>query len=235
MLAYPESVLMSGRILVVEDEAELADFLLRGLREEGFAVDHEANGLNALRRLQHESWDLALLDWRLPGLSGLEVLRQLRLTSDELPILVLTARDSVSDRVLGLNTGADDYLCKPFAFDELLARVRALTRRNRGRARNVLEHQDVCVNILTRRAERAGVPLSLTAKEEALLIYFLRHPGEVLTRARIFEQVWDDRYDHSSNTIEVHIRNLRGKLEAGGRSRLIHTLRHRGYVFGDPE
>jgi len=226
---------MSGRILVVEDEAELADFLVRGLREEGFAVDHASDGREALQRLQHEEWDLALLDWRLPGMSGLDLLKQVRLTSQELPILFLTARDSVSDRVLGLNSGADDYLCKPFAFDELLARVRALTRRLRGSTNNLLEYQDVRVNVLTRRAERDGLTLSLTAKEEALLVYFLRHKGEVLTRARIFEQVWDDRYDHTSNTIEVHVRNLRCKLEAGGRSRLIHTLRHRGYLFGEPE
>lgn len=222
------------RILVVEDEMELADFLVRGLREEGFAVEHSADGRDALPRLNREHWDLVLLDWRLPGMDGLEVLKRFRQKEQGAPVLFLTARDAVADRVAGLNAGADDYLPKPFAFDELLARVRALTRRRDRAADQLLRFDDVCLNLLTRRAERAGVPMNLTAKEETLLAFFLRHPGEVLTRTRLYENVWDERYDGFSNTLEVHVRNLRGKLESGGRSRLIHTLRHRGYVFGEP-
>ena len=147
-------------------------------------------------------------------------------------MLFLTARDAVSDRVRGLDSGADDYLCKPFAFDELLARVRALARR-RGAAGTVLSYEDVRVDLATQRAERAGRPLELTAKEQALLVFFLRHPGEVLSRTRIYEHVWDERYDGLSNTLEVHIMELRRKLEAHG-PRLIHTVRGRGYLFDAP-
>src|SRR5262249_30099369 len=150
----------------------------------------------------------------------------------ETPVLFLTARDAVSDRVRGLDSGADDYLCKPFAFSELLARVRALTRRRERTASTVLSYQDIRIDLATHRADRAGNPLDLTVKEEALLVFFLRHPGEVLSRTRIYEQVWDERYDGVSNTLEVHLVELRRKLEAHG-PRLIHTLRGRGYLFGD--
>jgi DNA-binding response OmpR family regulator len=146
--------------------------------------------------------------------------------------LFLTARDAVSDRVCGLDAGADDYLCKPFAFDELLARVRALARR-RGAAGTVLGYEDVRVDLATQRAERAGRPLELTAKEQSLLVFFLRHPGEVLSRTRIYDHVWDERYDGLSNTLEVHVMELRRKLEAHG-PRLIHTRRGRGYVLEGP-
>jgi len=222
------------RFLVVEDEPELADFLVRGLREEGFAVEHCADGRDGLARLNRESWDLVLLDWRLPGLDGLEVLKRFRERQQTTPVLFLTARDAVADRVTGLNAGADDYLPKPFAFDELLARVRALTRRRDGATESVLRYEDVSIDLLSRSATRGGLPLNLTAKEEALLGYFLRHPGQVLSRSRIYENVWDERYDGLSNTLEVHVLKLRGKLETRGRSRLIHTLRQRGYLFGAP-
>jgi two-component system copper resistance phosphate regulon response regulator CusR len=223
---------MGIRILVIEDEAAIADFVIRGLREEGFTVEHAADGESAWHLMQHGPWDLVLLDWWLPGQDGLALLRRFRQTDRTTPVLFLTARDAVSDRVRGLDVGADDYLCKPFAFEELLARVRALSRRRQRDADTVLRHEDVWLDLATHRAERAGRPLELTAKEHALLVFFLRHPGEVLSRTRIYEHVWDERYDGLSNTLEVHIVELRRKLEAHG-PRVIHTLRGRGYVFGE--
>ncbi len=222
---------MGLRILLIEDEAAIADFIVRGLREEGFNVRHAADGDEGWHSLQAGPWDVVLLDWWLPRADGLTLLRRFRQAGHDTPVLFLTARDAVSDRVRGLDGGADDYLCKPFAFDELLARIRALTRRQ-GRARDsVLSFDDVTVDLATHRAERAGKNLDLTAKEQALLVFFMRHPGEVLSRTRIYDQVWDDRYDGLSNTLEVHVMELRRKLEAHG-PRLIHTLRGRGYLFG---
>jgi two-component system copper resistance phosphate regulon response regulator CusR len=231
LLPAAEESQMGVRILVVEDEAEIADFLVRGLREEGFTVEHAGDGESAWHALSTTSWDAVLLDWWLPGPDGLSLLRRFRQRDRATPVLFLTARDAVSDRVRGLDGGADDYLCKPFAFEELLARVRAMVRRRDGGA-TVLNHSGVRLDLATRRAERDGRPLNLTAKEEALLLFFLRHPGEVLTRTRIYEHVWDERYDGLSNTLEVHVMELRRKLEANG-PRLIHTLRGRGYLFGD--
>jgi two-component system copper resistance phosphate regulon response regulator CusR len=223
---------MGIRILVIEDEPPIADFLVRGLREEGFTVEHAADGEAGWHALQGGPWDLVLLDWWLPGPDGLTLLRRFRAAGHDAPVLFLTARDAVSDRVRGLDAGADDYLCKPFAFDELLARVRALARR-RGGGSTVLSYADVRVDLATQRAERAGRPLELTAKEQALLVFFLRHPGEVLSRTRIYDHVWDERYDGLSNTLEVHVMELRRKLEAHG-PRLIHTRRGRGYVLEGP-
>src|SRR2546421_2001438 len=158
---------MGVRILVVEDEAAIADFLTRGLREEGYTVEHAADGVDGWHRLRTESWDLVLLDWWLPGRDGLDILRRYRQDQGAAPVLFLTARDAVSDRVRGLDGGADDYLCKPFAFAELLARVRALARRPRHAADTVLRFADVAVDLVTHRATRAGKPLRLTAKEQA--------------------------------------------------------------------
>jgi two-component system copper resistance phosphate regulon response regulator CusR len=224
---------MGIRILVVEDEEEIADFLTRGLREEGYTVEHAADGIDGWHRMRSESWDLVLLDWWLPGSDGLSLLHRFRQVGNTTPVLFLTARDAVSDRVRGLDGGADDYLCKPFAFEELLARVRSLVRRQDRRPGTVLRHGDVHIDLATQRAERAGRRLELTAKEQALLVLFLRHPGEVLSRTRIYEQVWEERYDGVSNTLEVHVMELRRKLEAFG-PRLIATVRGRGYVFGAP-
>ena len=223
---------MGIRFLVIEDEPPIADFLVRGLREEGFTVGHAADGDAAGEALRAGPWDLVLLDWRIPGPDGVDVLRRFRRREPDTPVLFLTARDAVGDRVRGLDAGADDYLCKPFAFDELLARVRALARR-RGGGSTVLSYADVRVDLATQRAERAGRPLELTAKEQALLVFFLRHPGEVLSRTRIYDHVWDERYDGLSNTLEVHVMELRRKLEAHG-PRLIHTRRGRGYVLEGP-
>ncbi len=221
---------MGVRILVVEDEDGIADFLVRGLREEGFTVERAADGDDAWHRLATDTWDAVVLDWWLPGPDGLTILRRLRDAENATPVLMLTARDGVPDRVRGLDAGADDYLCKPFAFDEFLARVRAVARRRVGDAGSVLAHAGVRIDLATQRAERAGARLDLTAREYALLVFFLRHPGEVLSRTRIYEHVWDERYDGLSNTLEVHVMELRKKLEARG-PRLIHTLRNRGYRF----
>ena len=224
---------MGIRILVIEDEKEIADFVVRGLREEAFTVEHAADGDTGWHYLQTRSWDAVVLDWWLPGQDGLTLLRRFRQENRDTPVLFLTARDAVSDRVRGLDAGADDYLCKPFAFEELLARIRALARRQQRQPGSVLSHLDVAVDLATHRVQRAGHVLDLTAKEQALLVFFLRHPGEVLSRTRIYEHVWDERYDGLSNTLEVHVMELRRKLEAHG-PRLIHTLRGRGYLFGDP-
>ena len=222
---------MGIRVLVIEDEPGIADFVVRGLREEGFTVEHAADGDSGWHALNTAGWDLVLLDWWLPGSDGLTLTRRFRAAGGTTPVLFLTARDSVPDRVRGLDAGADDYLCKPFAFEELLARVRALVRRPARSADTILTHADVRLDLATHRADRAGARLDLTPKEEALLLFFLRHPGEVLSRTRIYEHVWDERYDGLSNTLEVHVMELRRKLEAHG-PRLIHTARGRGYLFG---
>jgi two-component system copper resistance phosphate regulon response regulator CusR len=223
---------MGIRILLIEDEDEIADFLVRGLREEGFAVERAADGDEGWHHLKTGHWDVVLLDWWLPVVDGLSLLQRYRQVGHTAPVLFLTARDAVSDRVRGLDGGADDYLCKPFAFEELLARIRVLVRRQDRAASTVVCHGDVRVDLATQRVERAGHSLDLTAREYALLVFFLRHPGEVLSRTRIYEQVWDERFDGLSNTLEVHVMEVRRKLEAHG-PRLIHTLRNRGYRLGD--
>ncbi len=226
---------MSIRVLVVEDETNIADFLMRGLREEGYLVEHAADGSKAWTALRGSEWDLVLLDWWLPDQDGLTLLQRFRQLGGRTPVLFLTARDAVSDRVRGLDAGADDYLAKPFAFEELLARVRALVRRREQADSTMVSFQDLQVDLATGRAERGGFPLVLTAKEHSLLVFLLRHSGQVLSRTRIYENVWADRYDGYSNTLEVHIKELRRKIEAHG-DRLIHTLRGRGYLLGeDPE
>jgi|SRR5579884_2006076 len=222
---------MGVRILLVEDEDEIAEFIVRGLREEGFTVERAADGEVGWHFLATQTWDVVLLDWWLPKHDGLTILRRFRQSGGQTPVLFLTARDAISDRVRGLDGGADDYLCKPFAFEELLARVRALARRPAQSAGTVLICADVRLDLATQRVERGGQRLDLTAREYALLLFFMRHPGEVLSRTRIYENVWDERYDGLSNTLEVHVMELRRKLEAHG-ARLIHTLRNRGYRFG---
>ena len=225
---------MSVRILLIEDEDEIADFVVRGLREEGFVVERAGDGRDGWHQLKTGAWDVVLLDWWLPVTDGLALLRRFRQQKQVTPVLFLTARDAVSDRVKGLDNGADDYLCKPFAFDELLARVRVLARRQSQSGFTSLSYQDLRVNLASQRVERAGQRIELTSREYALLVFMLRHPGEVLSRTRIYEHVWEERYDGLSNTLEVHVMELRRKLEAYG-PRLIHTLRNRGYRFGGEE
>jgi len=222
---------MGIRLLIIEDEDQIADFLVRGLREEGYVVERASTGEEGWHHLKTGTWDVILLDWWLPGSDGLTLLKRFRQSGHTTPVLFLTARDAVSDRVQGLDSGADDYLCKPFSFEELLARVRVLARRQQNTPNNELNVDDLHVNLATHRTERAGKRLDLTAKEYSLLVFFMMHPGEVLSRTRIYEKVWDERYDGLSNTLEVHVMELRRKLEAHG-SRLIHTIRHQGYRFG---
>lgn len=224
---------MDKRVLLVEDDASLARSIVDGLSDEGFAVAHAADGDTALEALRAGGWDLVILDWWLPGTDGLEVLKVHRGEGGHTPVLFLTARDAVSDRVRGLDAGADDYLCKPFAFAELLARVRALVRRGRASEVLTLVYRDIRVDLVAQRAERAGRPLDLTAKEMALLVFFLRHPGEVLSRTRIYGHVWGEDYDFVSNTLDVHVKGLRRALETHG-PRVIQTVRGRGYLLGDP-
>ncbi len=222
---------MGIRLLIVEDEAELADFVVRGLREEGFVVEHAADGESAWDAMRFGGgWDLIVLDWWLPGEEGLSLLKRYRQSGGTAPVLFLTARDSVADRVRGLDAGADDYLCKPFAFDELVARVLALVRRRDRSAELTISHGDVTVDLAAQRARRGGRSLDLTAKELSLLTFFLRHPGQVLSRTRIYDHVWDEAFDGQSNTLEVHVMELRRKLETHG-PRVIHTIRGRGYLY----
>ncbi len=224
---------MGKRVLLVEDDASLARSIVEGLSDEGFDVARAADGDAAREALRAGEWDLVVLDWWLPGLDGLEVLDGHRRQGGTAPVLFPAARDAVSDRVRGLDGGADDYLCKPFAFDELLARARALIRRGRSAQVTTLSYGDVRVDLIAQKAERAGHPLELTAKELALLVFFLRHPAEVLPRPRIYGHVWGEDYDFVTNTLDVHIMGLRRALEARG-PRLIQTIRGRGYLLGDP-
>jgi DNA-binding response OmpR family regulator len=221
---------VSSRILVVEDEPRIADFLLRGLAEEGYTVEHANDGQVAWLRLQAETWDLVLLDWWLPVEDGLQVLRRFRQQDRMTPVLFLTARDAISERVTGLDAGADDYLNKPFAFEELLARVRALLRRRDQPNSITIEFQDIRIDLALQRATRGGHNLELTSKELSLLTFFLRYPRKVLTRTRIYDSVWDEQFDGLSNTLEVHVKELRRKLEVFG-TRVIHTRRGMGYVL----
>lgn len=224
---------MGGSILVVEDDDHIADYLVRGLREEGYAVQRAADGEEGWHFLDRSSWDVVLLDWSLPKIDGITLIRRFRQIDPHTPVLFLTARDAVQDRVKGLDLGANDYLCKPFAFEELLARIRVLSRKQ-SQASSVLRFNDISLDLTTQRVERNGQRLDLTSKELALLAFLMRHPGEILTRTRIYEHVWEDRYDGLSNTLEVHVMELRRKLEVHG-ARIIHTLRNRGYLFGEKD
>lgn len=220
-------------VLIIEDERDFAEFIVNGLTEEGFSVRHAVDGDQGREMLNCNPWDLVLLDWSLPGQDGLTLLRAFRESGGEAPVIFLTARDQVDDRVKGLDSGADDYLCKPFAFAELLARARALVRRRERPSSLILGHDDVSIDLVAQRAQRAGHALDLTAKEQALLSFFLRHPGQILTRERIYENVWDGDFDTTSNTFEVHLKELRRKLELLG-PRLIHNRRGQGYFLGKP-
>jgi DNA-binding response OmpR family regulator len=220
------------RILVVEDERKVASFIRQGLEEEGHAVETVADGATALDLVEADpGYDLIVLDVMLPKRDGLDVLKTLRARGVTTPVLILTARDAVADKVAGLDLGADDYLTKPFAFEELVARVRALLRRGTDQRASVLRLADLSLDPVTREAARGARRIALTAREYSLLDYFLRHPGRLLTRPMIAEHVWGLDFDAESNIIDVYIGYLRRKIDAPGESRLLHTVRGSGYVM----
>ncbi len=225
---------MRERILIIEDEERILQFLRRGLIYEGYEVDTATEGKAGLRIARDRPPDLVILDWMLPGMDGLEVCRRLRCAGD-VPIIMLTAKDSVPDRVQGLDAGADDYLIKPFEFDELLARIRALMRRATSAMPEVLTFSDLRLDTGTRQAYRGDDVIDLTAKEYELLELFMRNPRQVLTRDVIYDRVWGYDFAGESNIIEVYVRYLRQKTEINGLPRLIHTVRGVGYVLREGE
>jgi two-component system response regulator MprA len=222
------------RILVVDDDPAVGASLDRALRLEGYEVDTCADGTSALRALAVAAPDAVVLDLGLPDLDGLEVCRRLRATGDDTPVLILTARDAVDDRVHGLDAGADDYLVKPFALAELLARLRALLRRRTADEGEVLRFGDLALDLGTREARRGDRPFTLTRIEFDLLELFLRHPRQVLTRDVILDRVWGYNFDSGTNSLAVYVGYLRRKTEAGGEPRCLHTVRGVGYVLREP-
>jgi two-component system, OmpR family, copper resistance phosphate regulon response regulator CusR len=220
------------RIFLAEDERKVANFIRQGLEEEGHTVEVAAEGATALDLLLGgSSYDLVVLDVMLPKRDGFEIVKTLRTHGVRTPVLMLTARDSVDDKVTGLDLGADDYLTKPFAFDEFLARVRALLRRGGDRQAPVLRVVDLTLDPSTREVARGERRITLTTREYALLEYFMRNPGRVLTRAQILEHVWDINFDPESNIVDVYVGYLRRKVDAGGETPLFHTVRGAGYVL----
>jgi two-component system copper resistance phosphate regulon response regulator CusR len=217
------------KILIVEDERKTGDYLKQGLTEAGFLADLVRDGTEGRHAAIHDEYDLVVLDVMLPGLDGWQLLREIRAAGRQMPVLFLTARDQIEDRVKGLEGGADDYLVKPFAFSELLARVRSLLRRGKVREPDSLQIADLELDLLRRRVTRAGKRIDLTAKEFALLELLLRRQGEILPRSLIASQVWDMNFDSDTNVIEVAIRRLRAKIDDDFETRLIHTVRGLGY------
>jgi two-component system copper resistance phosphate regulon response regulator CusR len=218
------------RLLVVEDNPKASAYLCKGLRESGFVVDSALDGVDGLHLARSAEYDLIVLDVMLPGMDGWKVLQEVRRDA-QTPVLFLTARDSVEDRVKGLELGADDYLVKPFAFSELLARIRTLLRRAPAREPQILHEADLAVDLLKRRVHRSGERIDLTPKEFALLSLLLRRRGEVLSRTLIAEQVWDMNFDSDTNVVDVAVRRLRAKIDEPHAVKLIHTVRGVGYVL----
>ncbi len=221
----------AARILVVDDDPKIRTVVRRGLAYEGYRVVEASSGEEGLEKAREHLPDLVVLDVMMPGIDGLEVTRRLRAAGDDVAILMLTARDEIKDRVEGLEIGADDYLVKPFSFEELLARVHALLRRHTAPAGEVLRFSDLELDVDAREARRAGRTIDLTTTEFSLLVLFMRHPRKVLTRDLIMEHVWSYDFDGESNILEVYVRYLRNKFEANGEPRLIHTIRGAGYVL----
>jgi len=221
------------KILVVEDEERVAQFIQKGLKEEGHAIDLSFDGEDGEFLAEVNDYDLIILDLMLPKKSGITVCRELRDRGIATPVLMLTARDSVEDKVRGLDAGADDYLAKPFAFEELLARVRALLRRRSESKSPTLKIADLELDPISRRVTRGGKAIRLTTKEYALLEYLLRNPRKVLSRTLIGEHVWDMNFDPESNVIDVYVSHLRSKVDKGFELPLIHTLRGQGYILTD--
>ncbi|MEE9591741.1 MAG: response regulator transcription factor [Thermodesulfobacteriota bacterium] len=222
------------RILVVEDEKKVAGFIKRGLEEETYAVDVAYDGKEGQQLAENNEYDVIVLDIMLPKKDGIEVLKELREKDIKTPVLLLTARDSVDDRVRGLDSGADDYLTKPFAFAELTARLKALMRRGEY-GLTVLKFKDISLDPATRRAKRGEREIELTVKEYALLEYFLRNPDRVLTRTMIAEHVWDYTFDSETNVVDVYINHLRNKIDKDEKQKFIHTIRGVGYVLREEE
>ncbi len=223
------------RILVVEDEKKIASFIKRGLKEQGYAVDLAYTGDDGLFMALEDEYDLIVLDIMLPGKDGMFVCRQIRKKKKSVPILILTARDAVEDKVNGLDSGADDYLTKPFEFAEFLARVRALTRRSQGNLTTKLKIGDLELDQVTREVKRGGKKIDLTATEYALLEYLMLNAGHVVTRTMISEHVWNDSFDTFTNVINVYINYLRNKVDNGFDKKLIRSVRGRGYMISDEE
>jgi len=221
------------RILVVEDEPKMAGLLRRGLEQEGYSVDISLDGVDGLHNASENDYDAVVLDVMLPEIDGIEVCRRMRERGRWAPVLMLTAREGVADRVTGLDAGADDYLTKPFSFEELIARLRALLRRGARERPPVLTVGPIELNPATRHVKRSGTAVVLSPKEYSLLEYFMRHADEVLSRTRILEHVWDYNYDGGSNVVDVYVGYLRKKLDAPFRSRLFRTVRGAGYLL-DP-
>jgi heavy metal response regulator len=219
------------RILVVEDDKKVAGFIKKGLEEESYAVDVAYDGEDGLHFGSEGQYDLIILDIMLPKIDGLEILSQLRDQGKDTPILLLTAKDAVDDKVAGLNKGADDYLTKPFAFSELLARVRVLLRRGKAEVKTTLMISDLTLDLVSHKVNRGGDEIELTGKEYGLLEYFMRNQEKVLTRTMIAEHVWDYNFDTFTNVIDVYINHLRKKIDKGRELKLLHTLRGVGYVM----
>ncbi len=219
------------KILLVEDDKKVADFISRGLTSEGYLVETAINGQDGYEQALDEFYDVILLDWMIPGMSGIELLKKIREQNKQIPILILTAKDSIEDRVRGLDEGADDYLTKPFAFAELVARIRALVRREQTvqQQKEILEIADLQMNLKNHVVTRSGKGIDLTAKEFLLLEYFLRHREKVVTRSMIADHVWGQDFDGFTNVIDVYVRYLRKKIDEGFSESLIHTIRGVGY------
>ncbi len=219
------------RLLVIEDERKVASFVKKGLEEEHYAVDVAYDGEEGLYLAETNDYDLIVLDLMIPKLNGLEVLKRVRAKRNNVPILVLTARDSVEDKVKGLDAGCDDYLTKPFAFAELLARIRALLRREKAEKEPVLRIADLRLSLVTHKVTRGEKEIELTSREYALLEYFMRNPSKVLTRTMISEHVWDYHFDSMTNVIDVYVNYLRKKIDKDFEPKLIHTIRGIGYIM----
>lgn len=220
------------RLLLVEDDNKIASFIVKGLREAGYAVDHAQDGENGLHLVLTEVYDLVILDIMLPGVDGLTLLARLREQNDRLPVIILSARGTVDDRVRGLQSGSDDYMTKPFAFAELLARIQALLRRASGAAETTrLTVGDLSMDLLTREVVRAGRRMELQPREFALLEYLLRNKGRVVSKTMIMEHVWDYNFDPQTNVIEARMSRLRVKIDQDFETKLIHTIRGAGYVL----
>jgi two-component system OmpR family response regulator len=224
------------RLLLIEDDPQVSSYLTKGLREAGYSVDHADNGSEALFRATSESYDAMIMDRMLPGVDGLTVIRSVRGTGSKTPILVLSALGEVDDRVQGLRAGGDDYLVKPFAFSELLARLEALLRRaaNAASTETALRVADLELDLLARTVRRAGQSIDLQPREFRILEYLMRHAGQAVTRTMLLEHVWDYHFDPQTNVIDVHISRLRGKIDKGFETPLLHTVRGAGYMIHDP-